>query len=185
MNNAQLNRIETYLNKFNPIKVMKMQGMEIRHSAILAWLPTPNETRGFGDEFLKMFLAKALAGQSQLGKPTALYIANSDLGDADIRLEWNNIDIFVIRQNNEWVFIIENKFHSRQDKGQLSEYKEKIKEIYKNEKNLKILILRGEEPEDENFAPIIYDDICEILDSLLDRRSHLISAEVLTFLKHY
>ncbi len=59
INNPELDQIGNYLNRFNPIKTMRMEGMEIRHSAILAWLLDPQESYGMGDQFLKAFLAKA------------------------------------------------------------------------------------------------------------------------------
>ena len=124
VNNAKLDSIEKYLNRFNPIKTMKMERMEIRHSAILAWLLTPSETHGFGDHFLKSFLAEALRGQSGLGFPTALDVSQSDLRDAEVRTEWLNIDIFVQSNANKWAFIIENKFGSTQHEGQFSTYAE-------------------------------------------------------------
>ena len=39
---------------------MKMERMEIRHSTILSWLLSPNETHGLSDKFLKAFLGAAL-----------------------------------------------------------------------------------------------------------------------------
>ena len=41
VNNPDLDEIRAHLSKFNPIKVMGMERMEIRHSAILAWLLDP------------------------------------------------------------------------------------------------------------------------------------------------
>ncbi|MFK7867447.1 MAG: PD-(D/E)XK nuclease family protein, partial [Alphaproteobacteria bacterium] len=52
INNADFSTLNAQLNRFNPIKIMKMESMEIRHSAILAWLLDPNENHGLGDHFL-------------------------------------------------------------------------------------------------------------------------------------
>ncbi|MBF0680101.1 MAG: hypothetical protein IR164_14315 [Devosia sp.] len=46
VNNGDLSRVQAYLNRFNPIRTMKMERMEIRHSAILGsvdkvWHPYP------------------------------------------------------------------------------------------------------------------------------------------------
>ncbi len=38
VNNSSLDQIQAYLNRFNPIEVMRMSNQEIRHSNILAWL---------------------------------------------------------------------------------------------------------------------------------------------------
>ena len=66
INNDQLQELQAYLDRFNPIKVMGMESMEIRHSAILAWLLDPVETHGLGDYFLKAFLSQVLRADSTL-----------------------------------------------------------------------------------------------------------------------
>lgn len=189
VNNIILDRIEGHLNRFNPIKTMKMERMEIRHSAILAWLLDSNETHGFGDRFLKAFLAEAMRGHVSHGNPTALEISQSDLRDAEIRREWLNIDILILSRGNSWAFIVENKFDSKQRKDQLSGYVSKVRKIYQTKKELKIqgvfLTLWDEEPEDQHYAPINYQIICSILERLIDQKSQFLSAEVDTFIRHY
>ena len=159
VNNEAVARIEFYLNKFNPIRVMKMERMEIRHSAILAWLLDPNESHGLGDKFLKAFLGEALRGQSALGYPTAIDIARADLRDTLVRREWQNIDIFIHSARNRWGFVVENKFDSKQHEGQLTKYLEKVSAGLGSEADeLTVrgifLTLHGEEPEDPRYAPI-------------------------------
>jgi len=63
INNPRFADIDAYISRFNPIRVMKMEHMEIRHSAILGWLLSPQETHGLGDDFLKAFLSEALSGR--------------------------------------------------------------------------------------------------------------------------
>ena len=41
INNQDLSQISSHLSCFNPIKVMGMEKMEIRHSNILGWLLNP------------------------------------------------------------------------------------------------------------------------------------------------
>ncbi|MDK1492465.1 PD-(D/E)XK nuclease family protein [Sinorhizobium sp. 7-81] len=130
VNNRDLQRVAAYLNRFNPIRTMRMDGMEIRHSSILAWLLDPRETHGLSDRFLRGFLCEAMRGQSALGSPTALEIAQADLRDAEVRREWQQIDIFVLLPRLNWAFVIENKFHSSQHEGQLAKYAERVKSIF-------------------------------------------------------
>ncbi|MGN6594855.1 PD-(D/E)XK nuclease family protein [Sphingopyxis terrae] len=190
VNNASLARLESYLNRFNPIRVMRMERMEIRHSAILAWLLDPGESHGFDDKFLKAFLSEALRGQSALGAPTAIDVARSDLRDAIIRREWQNIDIFIQSEANSWGFVVENKFDSKQHDGQLTKYVERVLAGLGSEGGgLTIrgifLTLNEEEPEDARFAPITYDAIVRLLPALADREAHLLTTEVAVFLRHY
>ncbi|QVQ36533.1 PD-(D/E)XK nuclease family protein [Pseudochrobactrum algeriensis] len=116
--------------------------------------------------------------------------------DADVRCEWNSIDIFILSPKNRWAFIIENKVHSRQHKGQLLKYRERIIELFRvqdasDEGNLEIsiggifLTLHKEIAEDAEYTSIRYDKICIFLKRYLDQEAYLLSPEVMTFLTHY
>lgn len=190
VNNASLARLEFYLGRFNPIRVMRMERMEIRHSAILAWLLDPGESHGLDDKFLKAFLSEALRGQSALGAPTAIDVARADLRDAMVRREWQNIDIFIQSEVNGWGFVVENKFDSTQHDGQLTKYVERVLTGLGSEGGgLTIrgifLTLNDEEPEDARFAPITYEAIARLLPTFADREAHLLTREVTVFLQHY
>ena len=190
VNNEKLEKIDSFLSRFNPIRVMKMERMEIRHSAILAWLLDPKESHGLNDKFLKAFLGEALRGQQHLGYPTALDISQSDLRDTEVRCEWQNIDIFIYSQSNYWAFIVENKFDSGQHGGQLTKYIDKILSIYgQKDSQLHIrgifLTLWDEEPEDSRYVPILYETICEFFPRFIEQESSKLSPEVTTFLNHY
>lgn len=198
VNNGAIAKIEAHINEFNPIKVMNMEHMEIRHSAILAWLFDPRESHGLEDNFLKAFLAEALRGRLIDGGVSALDVMRSDLRDAIVRKEWHNIDLFIScnfetsDQSHTWAFVIENKFHSKQYEGQLSKYREKIETVFKTEienKAIKIngvfLTLYEEPPEDTTFSTVYYSDIVTLLSLTIEQNSHTLTPEVLTFLTHY
>lgn len=190
VNNPELDQIEAYLGRFNPIRVMGMERMEIRHSAILAWLLNPAETHGLDDRFLKTFLAEALRGHSHLGHPTALDVSQWDLRDTEVRCEWQNIDIFLYSEGNKTAFIVENKFDSRQHEGQLAKYRERVAKTYEFQgvkANIRgiFLTLEGEEPADATYATIQYGDICTLLPRFIAEEGALLGADVETFLRHY
>lgn len=190
VNNEAMARIETFLNRFNPIRVMKMERMEIRHSAILSWLLNPMESHGLGDRFLKSFLGEALRGRSSLGSPTALEIMRADLRDVTVRCEWQNIDIFIHSEKNGWGFVVENKFDSRQHEGQLAKYLDGVSAgLGRQADDITVrgifLTLHDEEPEDTRYAPINYEAICHFLPRFISQEAHLLTAEVKTFLQHY
>ena len=201
INNPKLEKIRAHLSHFNPIKVMGMEGMEIRHSAILGWLLDPRENHGLGDQFLKGFLAEALRGDEKGPPPSALDVASSDMMDAEVRLEWQHIDLFVLCPNNRWAFVIENKYHSSQHGNQLTRYRETVErelkveieneaeDENKNEGKYKIrhifLTLWKEKPNDEEYVPIRYKNIHEILSSLVEQTKNTLSQEINIFLNHY
>tara|TARA_R110000751_G_scaffold59111_4_gene124312 strand:- start:880 stop:2196 length:1317 start_codon:yes stop_codon:yes gene_type:complete len=190
VNNVDLEKIRAYLGRFNPIKTMAMERMEIRHSAILAWLLNPQETHGLGDSFLKAFLSEALQGHSSTVKPSALDVSQADLMDAEIRREWHHIDLLVLSARNGWIFVIENKFDSRQHSNQLERYMNDVESVFKEKDSYQyirgiFLTLWDEEPEDGRYAPIQYTSICNLLEQHILKGRRPISSEVETFLKHY
>lgn len=190
VNNSSLDQIQAYLNRFNPIEVMRMSNQEIRHSNILAWLLDPSETHGLGDRFLKSFLAKALQGEYVKGGLSSIDIIQADLRDIEIKREWNNIDILILSTKNNFAIVLENKFKSKQHNGQLKKYIDKIEYIYRDDfPNIKIkgifLTLYDEQPEDLSYATIGYDSICEILPRIIDIENSSISYQVKIFIEHY
>lgn len=195
VNNADLEKLKAYSNRFNPIRVMRAADKELRHSAILGWLFSPDETHGLGDLFLKAFLGEALRGKSTT-KPSALDVAQADLRDVEVRLEWRNIDILVLCPGNRWAFVIENKFHSQQHDGQLTGNIKRAHETLnaatrdtgETTENIVrgiFLTLHDEEPQDKHYATIQYRMICGFLRRFLEPGAHAMSREVRTFLSHY
>ncbi len=190
INNAKLDRLEAYLSRFNPIRIMRMEGMEVRHSNILGWLLDPLETHGLGDRFLKAFLSEALKGESAKGRPTALDVVQADLRDIEVRREWQHIDLFLLSRRNNWAFIIENKFHSAQHNGQLAKYAQKVQSAFEAEEGkLKVkgifLTLHDEDPEDLTYATIGYDAVCELLPRVMAAEGQSLGQSVRVFLDHY
>ncbi len=189
VNNQALGRIEAFLSRFNPIRVMRIERKELLHSAILSWLMDPRETHGLGDKFLRAFLGEALRGHASQGTPTALDVSQADLRDTEVRREWENMDIVLRSPENHWAFVIENKFDSSQGKDQLSRYMEKIHALFESDgDDLNVrgifLTLHDEVPQDERYAPIGYDAVCDILFRISD--GGLISSnEVAVFIGHY
>lgn len=190
VNNADLDSIRSHLGRFNPIKTMGMERMEIRHSSILGWLLSPQETHGLGDTFLKAFLAQALRGHDSAMRPSALDVSQADMMDAEVRREWRHIDLLVLSPRNGWVFIIENKFDSAQHDDQLKRYMDVVNtslmdgESYSQLRGI-YLTLWEEDPADDRYAPIEYAMICELLEQVALSGRTPLSPEVETFLRHY
>ncbi len=195
INNADLGRIGAYLKRFNPIKTMGMQDMEIRHSAILGWLLDPQESHGLGDQFLKAFLSAALRdGSGKHAELRAMQISQANLMDAEVRPEWRSIDLLVISRSNNWVFIIENKFHSKQHGNQLTAYFEMVESTFGKRNKARslpmdihgvFLILHDEEAQDSRYANLQYSDVLTLLKKLIDDQVRPLSTEVKVFIQHY
>lgn len=193
VNNDDIGKITRYLSRFNPIKTMGMAHMEIRHSSILGWLMDPQETHGLGDRFLKAFLAEAMRDFNRGDGPSALEISLADMSDAEIRREWQNIDLLVISPRNNWIFVIENKFHSTLHSNQLTRYLEVATRLFTgsldDEAAPKIcgvfLTLWGEEPDNDLYAPIQYNAVCDLLEAWAFNGGLNLTPEITTFIKHY
>lgn len=190
VNNADFEAIRSHLSRFNPIKTMGMERMEIRHSSILGWLLSPQETHGLGDTFIKAFLSEALRGHDRAMHPSALEVSQADMMDAEVRREWRHIDLLVLSPRNGWVFIIENKFDSGQHGNQLKRYMDVVEkslidgDTYRNLRGV-FLTLWGEDALDERYAPIEYATICELLKQTALSGQIPLKPEVETFLRHY
>lgn len=190
VNNPDLETTAAHLNRFNPIKTMGMERMEIRHSAILAWLLSPQETHGLGDSFLKAFLSEALRGAPSEAEPSALDVSRADLSDAEVRKEWRNIDLLVLSPGNKWIFIIENKFDSRLHSNQLARYMDIVHAAFGAKNGFNhvrgvFLNLSDEEPDNDRYAPIQYASLTAILDQQAFSGRRQLADDVRTFLRHY
>ena len=184
INNGHLSNIEAHLNKFNPIRVMQMESMEIRHSAILGWLLNPIENHGLGDWFLKAFITEALKGVSY--NISALDVQSVNLMDANVYVEWNNIDIFVEVPNQKWAFIIENKIEASQSHNQLKKYKTFVDEYYKGGFRISGLFLTlYDESPDDDYSTIRYRDIYQLIEMLLHQNKDTLSEKVYNFIGYY
>ena len=191
VNNACVDEIGAYIGRFNPIKIMGVEQKEITHSNILGWLLNPQENHGLGDTFLKAFLSEALRDPRNThrpSRPSALDVSQADLKDAEIKREWNRIDLFIHSPKNGWVFVIENKFRSEQGPNQLKQYMDAVEERFKDvgvEVRGVFLTLWEEEPNDKRYSSVRYSSIRDILEQQILCGRHPLTAEVKVFLQHY
>ena len=94
--------------------------------------------------------------------------------------------------------MIENKFFSGQHSDQLTRYMKIVMSVFMDTETKGkdtsseytkargiFLTLQDEEPKHDNYAPIRYAAICEILDRLMISHSQTLAPEVETFLNHY
>ncbi|MBU1319824.1 MAG: PD-(D/E)XK nuclease family protein, partial [candidate division Zixibacteria bacterium] len=187
-NNPELEELEDSIGKFNIFTSLKLAGNEIRHSNFLAWLMDPFETHGLGDYFIKNLLKNALSDQdSILTDGLSLFDIDCwDLRDAEIRREWNRIDILVLSESNKFVCVIENKVYSGEHHHQLSRYKSIVERSYNDYKRLYIyLTIEGEEPTESDYRVVSYRDVTYLVEALLKRKKASMANDVSTFIEHY
>lgn len=188
LNNAELELLEEITEKFNIFTSLNIIGNEIRHSTFLAWLMDPRESHGLGDYFLHSFLKRATfhASSVDVSTPSIFEIDNWSLDDAEIRREWNNIDILIISESHKFVCVIENKIFSAEHSQQLQRYKDIVKEEFSKYNQLFIFLTVNEDkPSDKEYVSMSYDDISLLVDNLIERKKDKVGTEIITFIQHY
>ena len=89
VNNADLERLEALLDRFNIFEAVGLVRQEIRHSAFLAFLLDPQENHGLGDAFAKRLLQEAIMAAPDTSSPvTPIELSLWDLGQMEVRREW-------------------------------------------------------------------------------------------------
>lgn len=185
-----LERLEALLDqyRFNIFEVLRFPIKdELRHSGFLAFLMRPQEVHGMGDAFLKRFLQQALVQSPRTSAPvTATELSLWDLGQMEVRREWEEIDIFLLDNRNRLAVIIENKIDAREGRGQLEHYFKLVKHQYPDYKTLSLYLTPTERmPSHEAYLPVGYRMVCEVLDELGSDQTITPKSDVRTLITNY
>lgn len=190
VNNEKFEFLKAHLNKFNPFKILRIEDHEIRHSNVLAWLFNPSENHNLSDNILKKFLmgvASKSDNEDVLEEGIHLLdLQQSNLSDAQIFREDDNIDILIISKRNNFIVIIENKIYSQEHSNQLNRYLQTIKEKYNGYKIFPIfLTLSGDRPSTLNYCTASYIDILNTIEFTLNLNEDRIASEAANFIQFY
>ncbi|MGI8911979.1 MAG: PD-(D/E)XK nuclease family protein [Rubrobacteraceae bacterium] len=187
VNNADLERLEALLDRFNIFEAVGMERQEIRHSKFLAFLLDPNESHGMGDAFEKRLLQRAVMDSPNAPAPvTPIELSLWDFGQMDVRQEWQHIDIFLLDERNRLAVIIENKIGTGEHGDQLDRYYEAVREQYPDYRLLALYLTPGgDEPSHPEYLPVDYRAVCEILDGLAKSRASVTEPDLRVLITHY
>jgi hypothetical protein len=87
---------------------------------------------------------------------------------------------------NKLAVIIENKIGSEEHSGQLRRYRETVLKEYPGWNTVGLYITpEGEMPTDDNYIPIDYGLISELLNDLVETQFSVLGADVRTLMIHY
>lgn len=167
-----LNELDEYLSIKNIFDILKISGMEIRHSNFLAWLLDPNESHKLGDKFLKKFLINTIKNNDESNDITSIDIELMNLYDFKVYRELYNIDLLLISEENEFIIAIENKIYSKESINQLKRYKEVLDTRYGSKyKYLRIFLTpSGDDPSDiDNWIKSDYSIVNKLIEELLTK----------------
>jgi len=137
--NELLDRIETQIGQSNLFEAVGAVRSELRHSDFLAFLLDPSSNHGLSDFFLKEFLKDAISSTDQ-HDVSAVEIDTASLSDADVRREWESIDILVRCPEAGIVCSIENKVDSTERLGQTDDYRKVVEREFVDEKHVFIFL---------------------------------------------
>ena len=186
--NEDLERLETLVDRFNMFESLGLVRQEIRHSAFLRWLLDPRETHGLGDYWLRQFLRQVIkVGEEGSGDFLTLFDLDTlNLGQAEVRKEWRNIDLLILDQEHRFVCVIENKVDSGEGPGQLQRYRKIVEREFDDYKRAFIFLTKfGDEPSDDAHIPVGYGDLADTIENALKRRESQINDEIKLFVQQY
>ncbi|MBK9032264.1 MAG: PD-(D/E)XK nuclease family protein [Myxococcales bacterium] len=185
--NRELEQLEALLSQFNLFEAIGAVRRELRHSDMLAFLLRPTEAHGFGDHFLRRLLQRALARATS--SPTAItpvMLDVSELHEASVRRESNNIDILIIDERNRLAVILENKIDAAEHSEQLRRYWDRVGADYPGFKLIGLYLTPdGDEPSDGRYLAIDYTLIANLVDEVISTRSSTLGPDVRVLLSHY
>ena len=186
-NNQNLDRLEAFLNEFNSFKILNVADHEIRHSNILAWLLDSKGNHNIGDMFLKKFLSEAIISNENIDTTLNVFdIQIMTFNDAQVKREWNNIDILIESRQNKLVVLIENKINSRESKGQLTKYYDVVTKNYNGYDIIPLfLTLDRTPPSNESYGSISHINVLEIVKFIISIKKENLSTKVYEFIQDY
>jgi hypothetical protein len=123
---AELERIESLLNRFNVFEAIGFVGQELMHSRFLAFLLDPQQSHGLGNSFLEAFLRLVSKPAKGASRPCLDLTRSEELYRTRVRTEVytgdGRIDILLINEAGGWATIIENKVWTTEHHDQLDRY---------------------------------------------------------------
>ncbi len=172
-----LNKYLQRKQEFNIFRVLKLENFEIRHSNLLAWLLDPNQTHNIKGAFLAKFT-------EMIAEKCGKNINYSDKDKVFVYREKENTDILVVNQKQDFLFLIENKIRSKQQRNQLERYKNFAEDNFQNCKNKIYIYLKPENNETipDDYIFISYKEIIHIISPILET---IENQNVKIFLKDY
>jgi hypothetical protein len=183
-----LEDIENRLNEFNILSILKIDHLENIHSNFLSWILNPRSNHGLQDYPLKKFLKNVFRNHLiyEKQKISIIDLDIWNMNEIEVLREWNRIDISLIDDKNRFVCIIENKLYSSESETQLQKYKQIIETKYPEySKIFLFLTIDGTPPTDDDYLVITYDEIVQLLKSILESKGGSMTNEVRYLIENF
>ncbi len=189
--NQELETLTARLSAFNLFHVLRVDQVEIRHSNVLAWLLSPDGSHGLGAVFLRRFLSRLLLEHDEAStKLTPAQFELMNFADVEVLREWQHIDLLVRSPTKRWCLLIENKIKSKESKGQLTRYMERVSQEMPDYEVIPVyLTLEGDAPSEAGlqagFLPLSHLQVLELAEQIISQHRSRIPDDAHTFLTHY
>lgn len=184
----ELEILESKINEFNPLRIMKVESHEIRHSNIISWLFTPSENHNLSDKILKKFLLEVVLNNESIALPiTVSDVYLSNYADAVVYREYKNIDIFIQSEQNKTILLVENKIAAKETEGQLEKYFEYVYLNYRDYSVIPILLtVHGDEPiGSEKYLMFSHENLYRIISDVIQLERENMNQNVVRFIEYY
>ena len=168
---------------------LRLHGDEQFHSNLLAWLLDPGGSHGFGDRFLRGFLA-------QVGARGVIRAA--DLPSTTVRREHyleqegesGRLDILIRNESAEFLCAIENKVWASESGDQLAWYRKVLACHYPNHRVCRVFLTpRGVVPDNpgerERWKGMSYTDVLRLVEGAIAAEGNSANEDVMAFLRQY
>jgi hypothetical protein len=187
---AELERIESLLNRFNVFEAIGFVGQELMHSRFLAFLLDPQQSHGLGNSFLEAFLRLVSKPAKGASRPCLDLTRSEELYRTRVRTEVytgdGRIDILLINEAGGWATIIENKVWTTEHHDQLDRYYRFVKVTNPSWQILSVYLTPfGQAPTHGAYVPLSYLTLCEIVDGVMRDRGPSVSQDVRVSMEHY
>lgn len=192
-NSTEFNRLHQQFHQFNPLKVLRVDQYEIRHSNVLAWLFDPNENHRLGSFFLRKVLMNLITkpeNEEKIPDIDYLPFLHAPLSDATVHREWwtgnGAIDLLIEIPSLNLMLLIENKFHSTESAGQLRHYLDHVHETFLDRTILPVyLTLSSDAPSQDDYWFLDYEDVRLMITQELELNRATIADNIYDFLSYY
>jgi hypothetical protein len=168
VDNPDLERLETLLDRFNIFEAIGVVRQELRHSDFLAFLLDPRANHGLGDTFAKRLLQRVLATARDASvSVTPIDLDVWDLDQMAVLREWQHVDILLLDETHQLAVIVENKIGTGEHSDQLQRYHRIVSEHYPGWRIIGIYLTpSGATSSYEAYLPVGYGLVCDVIDGL-------------------
>lgn len=187
IDNPDLEQLEALLEQFNIFEAVGMVRQELRHSDFLAFMLNPQHNHGLSSHFLKRLLQRILGNTAgSILEITPLDLALWDLDEVEVRREWQNIDILLLDESQQFIIILENKVDSYEHSNQLAQYWRTVEQNYPGWQIIGLFLTPdGTLPSDDRYLPLSYSLVYTLLTEIVDSRASTLGPDVQKLIRHY